>query len=224
MNGIQLLPFSYTRLTDWERCPLYAYTVHVLKKRGPPPPAMARGTLIHEQAQQLVSAKRPPKHTPETIRYEREFKEARAAKTTFTEQKFAVTSAWRETEFFASNVWCRGVYDLVIIEPEILRVIDHKTGKQYDSHVDQLKLYAITGMVRWPEPKRVRAEAWYLDFPPDRVLTMEVERRDAPKIRKEFEARVLRMTKDSKMQPKPNAYCFNCHLNRRNGGTCDAGK
>jgi hypothetical protein len=228
MNGTQLLPFSYTRLADWERCPLYAYTVHVLKKRSPPNAAMARGTLIHERAQLLVTGTGKQSHTAETLRYLDEFHEASTrhhAKpgTVFAEEKFAVTSVWKMTEFFAENAWCRGVWDLAIMEPSALRVIDHKTGKMYDTHMDQLKLYAVTASVRWPAAPVVQAEAWYLDFPSDRKLVVKFDKRDIGKLRREFEARVLKMVKDTKMLPKANVYCGNCHLNKKNGGTCKAG-
>jgi hypothetical protein len=61
-------------------------------------------------------------------------------------------------DFYASDVWFRGIADLVILDDEVATVVDYKTGKS-SKYADkgQLELMALALMARYPQIKKVRA-------------------------------------------------------------------
>lgn len=61
--------------------------------------------------------------------------------TKLLEHKFGLTKLLKPTEFFAKDVWVRGVLDVAIVKPEEVIVLDYKTGKRKIDN-DQLKLSA----------------------------------------------------------------------------------
>ena len=216
-----MLPWSYSRLKNYERCPRYAYEVHVLKNAGPPSPAMERGTALHAHAEAIVNGTlaKPPR---EFIAHGKNFRALERSVMVKAESKFAVTATWEKTEFFAPDVWGRGIFDVIEWSLSGIRVIDHKTGRKYPDHIDQLRLYAAVALTLEPSAPKATAEAWYLDLPPSENLSFEMTRAEVPLVRKDYERRVAKMANDKLLLPKPNYLCKFCHINRKNGGDCDA--
>lgn len=74
------------------------------------------------------------------------FKVHTPIKQVFTERNIGITSQWTPTEFFANDVWYRGVVDLILLltNNDII-IIDHKTGggqgsvKNYAFQLDRYK-------------------------------------------------------------------------------------
>lgn len=61
-------------------------------------------------------------------------------------------------DFFASDVWFRGVADLVIIDGENARIVDYKTGKNAKyADTKQLALMAAAVFLKYPEVKHIKA-------------------------------------------------------------------
>lgn len=221
VTGARLVPWSHSRLKDYERCPRYAYEVHVNKNRGPASPAMDRGTALHLAAENFVNG--VIKTLPKDFQSHRDnFKELRSSVAVRTELKFGITAQWTITDFFGDSTWGRGIIDVLAVVPEGIDVIDHKSGRKYPEHADQLRLYSVVGLAIEPRAPRSRAMAWYLDLPPSENEEFVVTRAEAGLIRNDFEKRVIKMVTDNRMLPRPNQYCRRCHLNKRNGGTCDA--
>lgn len=224
-NGARLMPWSFSRLKDYERCPFYAWYSHVLKIKGPQSPYAARGETIHAQAEKFVKQGAAGKRQamPKSLnKYSVEFREvSRASAMPQTELKFGVTYDWRPTAFFGGDVWGRGVWDLAVLTPERLLVVDYKTGKMYPETIDQLRFYACAAFAVVGFAPRVNAEAWHLDQPyPMGKQTFELLPSDVRVVRKTFNARIKKMMGDNVMQPRPNAYCRYCHLRRSAGGPC----
>lgn len=225
-SGFQLVPFSFTRLKDYERCPLYAYQVHVLKNRGPQSPAAGRGEAVHKEAENFVKAKvaggKPV--VPQAVRLYGEELRVAVKQKPQTELRFGVTAKWEPTDFFGKDVWGRGVWDLVILDPERLRVVDYKTGKMYPETMDQLRFYAAAALSVAPAAPKVTAEAWHVDQPyPQGKLVFELFPAEVKMVRRDFEARVVKMQDDKKLKPRSNAYCKYCHLRKSVGGPCTEG-
>ena len=78
----------------------------------------------------------------------------------FCERKFGVASVNNELvpcNFFADNVWFRGVADLLIVNGETARVVDYKTNKDAkyaDSR--QLALLAACVFLEYPQVKVIK--------------------------------------------------------------------
>ena len=49
-----LLPWSYSKLADYEKCPQFAAARNFGTLREPPSPAAARGTAIHEELERFL--------------------------------------------------------------------------------------------------------------------------------------------------------------------------
>lgn len=222
-SGLALLPFSFSKLKDYERCPMYAYHVHALKQRGPQSPQSARGDLIHQQAENYVKKQKVPGLPPSLLEYKAPLEQVVARGGASAELMWAVTATWKPTGWNATDAWGRGKIDLLAPEPELLRVVDYKTGKMYPETADQLRLYGVVAYALVPEAPLVRAEAWHLDLPAAKGLqTFDLRPSDAGPVRKDFEARVRKMARDTRLEPRPNQYCFNCHLSKKKGGPCPA--
>ena len=52
-------PWSYSRLTTWEQCPLKAKLKYIDGLKEPGSPAMDRGTAIHKDAEEQGSDGQP---------------------------------------------------------------------------------------------------------------------------------------------------------------------
>jgi len=74
------------------------------------------------------------------------------------EIKMGLTENLEACDFYASDVWFRGIADLVILDGEVATVVDYKTGKSAKyADKGQLELMALALMARYPEIKKVRA-------------------------------------------------------------------
>jgi len=226
-EGSLLLPWSYSRLTDYERCAFRAYEVHVLKNKEEfKGPAMERGQAIHKLAEDYVLnrvAGGRRKLARELTLYKDDFANVikRSVGLPRTELKFGITRDWKPTEFFGRDVWGRGVWDLVVLDDRGVRVIDHKTGRIYPETSDQLRFYAAAALAATPAAPTARAEAWHLDQPPQVGLhVFTLTRADGLRMQKSFDQRVMRMEKDKRMLATVNAKCRWCHLAKSKGGPC----
>lgn len=225
-SGIRLLPMSFSRLKAYEQCAFKAYHENVLKNRAPQSQYAARGDLIHKQAENFVNGVQtePKKNRvipPSLANYADPLMAAARVSGTRAEMQFGVTAKWTPTEFFGRDVWGRGKWDLVVLEEDNLRVIDHKTGKVYPETTDQLRFYAAAAYAYSPKAPKVTAEAWHLDMPAKTGLhTFELLPTELRAVRRDFEARVKKMASDTKLLPTPNQYCKNCHLSKSKDGPC----
>jgi hypothetical protein len=217
--------WSYSRYRDWKRCPFYAKCKHVLRMPEPGSPAMDRGGDIHKMAQEFTEAKRPPKVIPDELAtFEQEFKIVRKMRPV-CESEWAFNAQWAVTGWFDKDAWCRVKMDLhyMIENKNRLVVVDHKTGKVDDGekYRDQEELYALSGMLQYPDVSEVEVQFWYLDAG---VKMPEDERvypiKQMPNLRKEWEKRVKPMLADKMFVAKPNWACGRCPYSKSKGGPC----
>ena len=74
------------------------------------------------------------------------------------ELKLGITEDLEPCGFFDSNVWFRGVADLIILDDDLAWVIDYKTGKSAKyADKGQLELMAMSVFKHYPQVKTVRA-------------------------------------------------------------------
>lgn len=73
------------------------------------------------------------------------------------EVRFGMTDDLKPTEFFGKNVFMRGVWDIAMRAGDHAIIIDHKSGlcpssaeAAFDKHGDQMKLYSIASLHRFP--------------------------------------------------------------------------
>lgn len=209
--------WSYSRLADWETCPLKAKLKHVDKIKEPGSAAMERGSMIHKLAEDYTN-KILTKIPPELKTFEKQFNDLRKMNPTCEEQ-WAFTPDWKPTGWFNSP-WLRVKTDVSFLNKARTEgtITDHKTGKEKEEHDDQLSLYAVGFFAREPKLEVVHSGLWYLDQ--GTVRELDFVRDQFPELQEFWQDRVRPMMEDTRFPAKPNRLCQWCHFRASNGGPC----
>lgn len=133
--------WSYSSLTSFETCPWrWKLTKWTKEVSEPQTEATMSGNRTHQALEKyvknesgLVGAYAHLKPLADRIKAQPGLIEA--------ERKIALRADFTETTYFAKDVWFRGVFDIRVVQPTSVTVLDWKTGKRkFDG--DQLKLFA----------------------------------------------------------------------------------
>ena len=228
----KLTAWSFSRYKDWLQCPLKAKFKHIDRMREPGSPAMQRGTTLHKLAEDFVMQRINYKALelglqdsereygkPTKFREFLDLMKDASKRNPICEESWGFRSDWTETGWFGQDTWCRVKLDLAFRpKPKVLCVTDHKTGKPYEDHVDQLDLYAVAGFVKFPDVNTILSTIWYLD---DASCTeLEFTRDQFPELKDGWNRRVAPMMNDTMYPAKPNPKCQWCHFRKGNGGPC----
>jgi hypothetical protein len=171
------LPWSHSALSDFLNCPKAYYEKRVVKSvEDPPNDAGRAGDFVHKAFEAYLRDGTPlPSTYPEDIRdwpvgikppaAYKDYLDALATSSgeMFVECKYAINAKFEPVDFFADDVWCRCILDVLHINGEMARIIDHKTGKRkHDTR--QLKLNALLVMIHHPKVQVVKTGyAWLKD-------------------------------------------------------------
>jgi hypothetical protein len=212
--------WSFSRLRDWEVCPLRAKLKHLDRLAEPAGAAMARGSATHKVAADFAAGRYPKRATPVELRlFRAEFAALRKRRDVRVEEQWALTREWRRAEWYGDDAWLRVVVDLCHPDGRrALRVVDHKTGRERDESRAQLSLYAAAAFSLDDDLLVVRTALWYLDLGVD--PGEEFRRAQLPRLRAAWEKRSAPMLEDRRFRPRPGDHCRWCHFSRANGGPC----
>jgi len=75
--------------------------------------------------------------------------------THYFEKQMAITKAKQPCDWFAIDVWLRGIADVLVVNNDVAYCLDWKTGKIKDDPT-QLKLFAAMIFAHFPEVRRVK--------------------------------------------------------------------
>lgn len=167
--------WSYSKLTEFERCKYRTFLLHVDKTPEPQRPlppgktehANDRGIRVHLEAEQFIKGE--GEMTPELLRFKDDFhalaEQYKQGKVSL-EGEWGMDEDWNITDW--QTAWLRLKLDaLVLLNEEEAVAIDFKTGKKYGNeikHAEQLQLYQLVTFLRYPKLEKVTAELWYLDI------------------------------------------------------------
>lgn len=150
--------WSYSSIKDFKTCARKFHEVRVLKKYPRDESDATRyGTALHLAAEEYI---RDGKElAPEFAFLEpvlESLKRKRGRK--LCEHKMGVRADGTACDFFADDVWARGVADLLIIDDENMTawVFDYKSGGDKYPDTDQLKLMALMVFAHFGHIKQVR--------------------------------------------------------------------
>jgi len=158
-----MLSHSYSSIKDFQGCPKRYHEVRILKRfKSGDTDATRYGTEVHSAFEHRVRDKTPlpPAHS----RFEPYAKVVADAAAQdgielFCEHRMAITADFKPCEFFAKDVWFRGIPDALLVDRArgVARVVDYKTGKSSRyADTSQLQLLAAMVFAHFPEVQIVR--------------------------------------------------------------------
>ena len=126
----------------------------------------------------------------------------------FTERRVALNLSLKPCDFFADDVWYRGVIDWTQIDGCYARVVDYKTGRPHEKF-KQLKTYALHIFAEFPEVESVRCDFYWTKH--RSISHQRYDRTMIPKLWKEFAPDLYQYVeafKSNVWQPRQNGLCF----------------
>lgn len=225
-----LTSWSYSRWDQHNTCPLRFKLAVLDGNKEPENDGMRRGKHIHDVAAQFLTA-------PEWdgVSVPAEFGKAaplaKQIKAEFSnivvEQQWGFNRQWSPTGWFAKagdphgETWLRGIVDVgVLYADDTVEVIDWKSGKPRGTHDDQMELFAVTVLAKFPFVQSVDTRLAYTDFKHE-DFGGPYPRADLDKLIAKWEAKVRPMFEDTVYLPRPNEGCKFCPFRRSATGGKD---
>jgi RecB family exonuclease len=156
--------WSHSSLKDFEGCQRRYHEVKVLKKYPFQETEATRyGNQVHESLELYVRDGKPlpPEHS--------QFKDVADALLKkpgrkLAEQQMALSADLKVVDWFAKDVWVRGIADLLILDDENLTawVVDYKTGNDKYPDRDQLVLMSIMVFEHYPHIRKVNSALMFI--------------------------------------------------------------
>lgn len=219
--GLQITPVhasrmahSYSSIKDFEGCPKRYHDVRIAKRfKNQDTEATLYGTAVHKAFEDYVKDKTP---LPDQFAQFKPFVEPLASLEgdIRCEEKLGVRRDFSPCEFFAKDVWIRGIPDyLVVNRPrQVARVADYKTGKSSRfADMAQLELMAAMVMAHHPEINTVKAALLFVVAKD--VIKAEFTRQQLPEIWSKWAGRIGSVEKAIEVNvwnPRPSALCRFC--------------
>jgi hypothetical protein len=218
--------WSYSKLLDFEGCPMKAKLKHIDRIPEEKVPAAERGTAIHQLAEDYVLGKINTVPA-ELNKFRAEFESLRAqyiAGAVSLEGEWGFDRQWEPTDY--KSAWLRMKLDARVHASKTHAVVvDYKTGKRFGNelkHGEQTVLYGIAEIIREPSIEDVTVELWYLDL--DELASQTFSRKQILKYLPQFDKRGKAVTTATSFPARPNVFsCKWCPYSPSKGGQCTVG-
>ena len=155
--------WSYSSIKTFAQCPKKYFHLKVAKDyRDEPGEEADYGTAVHLAAEEYI---RDGKPIPDKFAYMRPVVERLEAipGDKHCELKLGVTKDLEPCDFFAKNVWWRGIIDLLIVDGNRAWMIDYKTGKNA-KYADKKQLDLMAGAVfaHYPQVQKIKSSLLFV--------------------------------------------------------------
>lgn len=215
----KITAWSYSRWSDYDKCPQLAKFKYVDRLPEPENPAMKRGGEVHDALAAFLAGSADAPQAAE--RFTDLLAQLRDLEPLY-EQQWGFTCEWRVTGWFDRDTWFRSVLDVcVVYEDNTADVVDFKTGKESPTHAQQGELYAASVFVRYSQVQRITVRFWYLDHGTESVYRFA--RADAAELIEKWTKRVQPMLNDTVFAPRPGKHCHWCNFAKSKEGPCKYG-
>lgn len=222
LKAEEVKPFSwsYSKLSCYEKCPAQYRYRYVDGLKTEKAAAASRGTEIHASIENYMLGKAGVEGLHESVtQYSGMFAGIKAKKP-HIEEKLAISASWGIVPW--AEGWGRLVVDSYYVEKREIIVQEWKSGKVYDDHEDQRRLYGAVLYQLYPDAKRAEVKTIYTDQ--GKALKLELLPEDVPEIIQDFDRRVDFLVSDNELAPRPGWYCSRfCSFSRMKGGPCKVG-
>lgn len=213
-----MLKHSYSAIKDFQGCARRYHQVRILRRfKSEPTEATQYGERLHKAFELYLTQAEPlpadlVRHQPmlDTL--------VGAARTIICEQKMGVRADFTPCDFFADDVWMRGVPDLLMLDCENGKAWlgDWKSGKSARfADTEQLELMAAMTMAHYPEIDHVRGILAFVVA--GTAVKAEYRREQLPAIWSKWVGRadMIRQALDNDVwNATPSALCRFCPVNR----------
>jgi hypothetical protein len=187
-------PWSYSKVHAFETCPRQFFEEKVLKKYPQKETAAMRyGTDFHEAAEHYVGSNAP---LPERFNFAKDALDKLIATDgdKLPEMKMGLTVDLEPCDFYADDVWWRGICDLTILHKPTLsaKVLDYKTGASAKyADTGQLELMAIATFMYFKKLQTIKAALFFVV--PKNLVKAVYTRDDLPRLIKKWNGKFERM-------------------------------
>jgi hypothetical protein len=153
------MAWSYSALKEFESCKRRYHELRVLKNyKQDPTEQTLYGERLHKAAELYIKSATP---LPGEFQFMQGFLDALANKPgkKYTELKMALRADLTPCEWFAKDVWVRGIADLLILDEEsdTAWVLDYKSGSNKYPDKEQLNLMSLMIFAHYPKVQIVRS-------------------------------------------------------------------
>jgi hypothetical protein len=217
------IAYSWSRLSDFEKCPLLCYWKNFAPKGQRIPftdnEATLRGKKAHKDLELAVGGKPVPYELrsvePVVAGIQLQAKNDWNVR---VEQQIAFTRGYTQCSWFAADAYLRVIYDVILTHGDKASIIDWKTGKVRESS-DQLKLFGMSAMLLHPQVDYVGTHYVWVDH--KTKTTASYNRGELPALIEEFEERaeMIQIASDSNSW-QANPSDFNCRWCPCNKAQC----
>jgi hypothetical protein len=186
--------WSFSRLTEYERCP---HTQSFPYRHQEPTPAAKAGIDAHKVCENWIKFGGRNDSCPEFDGFDWN---NLVKINPFTEIKLGLNESWQKTPY--KEAWLKIIIDA--LTPDFTTIIDYKIGRrEYNDvkHIQQMQLYACAVDAIY-KPTEVPTELWYLGEGHIKASTYTPEKLVI--LRPKFHARAERMLNDKTLSPKPS--------------------
>jgi len=220
--------WSISAVRNHTSCPLKFRFQRIDRLPEPPSQVLDRGTAIHAAlAYYLTNNIWENDSFPTLQRWEPTVDRLRD-EGGLPEKQVAFTKEWQACEWYAADVRSRFIFDVVVPPTEAndwtVKVCDWKSGKKYDSHIMDARLYALAAMKLYPEAQRASVGFLYVDRPPtDGGVLYACERSVVPELEAFAELFNHDFLNDTLYPARPGPHCNWCYQRKSVGGQCAFG-
>jgi hypothetical protein len=209
---------SYSSLSTYRKCPKYFHWCYVLGNKEPDKPAAMRGHDLHAKLEEFFKGAPYPSRTPALKPWQR-FMENLTKYNPEPEAEIAVNSEWIPCAFDDKDAYARGKIDLRYTLGGVRHILDWKSGRVYDDHPEQGKMYMAIEPDLWDD---YETEFVYLDIPlhtTPRRYVRGAKQLEIVKLTNLIEI----VNHDTEYVATPSREsCLYCPLSWRKGGQCRA--
>lgn len=202
--------WSFSRLQVYESCPYraqLAYDERLPEIRRPDGNRAAdRGTRLHQAGEDYIKRK-VDTLIPELFNFREEFEHVRQLENFTSEQTWYFDQEWNPVAL-KKDAWLTVIIDLLVWADDYTAIdVDYKSGKRYGNeikHGQQLQLYQLATLMRYPATENITTELWYLDQ--NEIASQSYTRKQGLRFFNGFNARGVTMTSDKTFKAKPSVY------------------
>jgi CRISPR/Cas system-associated exonuclease Cas4 (RecB family) len=221
--------WSHSRMVVFEQCKRRAFLQYHERIPDPKPsPFAERGTQVHDACEKFVRG--ITEHVPAVAEsFSEELYQLRALYkqgSVELEGEWGFDRDWQEAEW--KSAWLRLKCDAVVFLSDThVLIVDYKTGKRVGNevkHGEQVQLYALAVLRKYPQVETVSVELWYFDKD-DIFQDTKIRVRWMHHLRP-YTRRGLSITEATDFPPNPNIFsCNYCPYKPEPNGTghCSVG-